>query len=82
MAAADETESGDSPDDYGGEEDEFATAVREAFPDSEWDEDRLAAFKEAIRICVQNDEGGSEPKPKGKGVDLAIVFGGPKRKKG
>lgn len=40
-----------SPEDYGDDEDDFGAAVREAFPDQEWDDSRLAALMEAIRIC-------------------------------
>lgn len=64
--------------DYGESEDEFGEAIREAFPGEEWDEDRLAALKEAIRICVENDQ---EDKPPPKG-SLALLFGpGPKKRR-
>ena len=60
--------------------DDFSAAISEAFPDQTWDEDRLAAMKEAIRICVEKDQaGGYGEKPKEKG-GLALIFG-PKPKK-
>ena len=44
------------------------------------------ALKEAIKLCVEADQAGEysdSPAPKKKGpVDLAIVFGGPKKKAG
>ncbi len=65
---------------YGGG---FAEAIQEALPDQEWSEDRLAAMKEAIRLCVEKDTGGDMMgKGKmGKPGSLAIVFGGNKPKK-
>lgn len=81
-------------DDYGsdesegsGEKDDFTRAVEEAFPDDDWTPERVSALKEAIRICYEEDESkedmpeSSEPAHKGKGIDLAVVFGGPKGKK-
>lgn len=47
--------------------------------------DRLMALKEAIKLCLEQDlEGGYDKPPpkKGDGADLAIVFGGPPKKKG
>ena len=71
-------EEAEENDDYGESEDAFGDAAREAFPNNDWDEDSLAAFKEAIRICVEKDDG--EIKPKG---GLALLFGpGPKKKRG
>lgn len=64
-------------DDYGESEDEFGSAIREAFPDEDWDDDRLAAMKEAIRICVEKDEG----PPSGKPGSLALIFGAKPKKK-
>jgi hypothetical protein len=54
-------------DDYGSDEDDFGAAIREAFPDQEWDSSRLAALKEAIRICAEGDKG-DEP-------GLAVLLG-------
>ncbi len=54
------------PDDYGSEEDDFGAAIREAFPAEEWDETRLAALKEAIRICAAGDS---------EGPGLAVMLG-------
>lgn len=64
--------------------DDFAAAIQAAFPNEDWDEDRLAAFKDAIHMCASGDyeesaEGeGDEPK---KGT-LALLFGGGSGKKG
>lgn len=65
-------------------DDAFASAIADAFPGEEWDEGRVAAMKEAIRLCMQKDEMGGPPAPGGgkKGVDLALIFGGPKKKAG
>lgn len=76
MAADDyKSGSGDSSDDGGSDySKEFADAVSEAFPDDDWDDDKLSALKEAIRICVENDEGGGSAG--GKHPALALIFGG------
>jgi hypothetical protein len=52
----------------------FANMAAEAFPEFDWDEERLAAFKEAIRICVDKDKAGAygAPPKKGGGLDLLI----------
>lgn len=65
-------------------DDAFASAIADAFPGEEWDEGRVAAMKEAIRLCMQKDEApeGGPPAPKKGGLDLALVFGGPKKKAG
>jgi hypothetical protein len=66
-------------------------AFAEAFPDNDWSEDRMAAFKEGIRLCFERhsagdyggDEGMSEEPPSdsgGKG-GLALLFGEPKKKR-
>lgn len=76
----------DEEDLYGEEEDEFQTAIAEAFPGEEWGPDRLAALKEAIRICAREDRGKEEEpaddggEDKGKSL-LAIAFGSPKKKR-
>ena len=68
--------------------DEFETEIRAAFPAESWTPERLMAMKEAIKICVAADQageyGGDAPKPPPKkgGVDLALIFGEPKKKKG
>jgi hypothetical protein len=78
-----------SPPDGGGmgedapaELDDFGMAIQEAFPDNDWTPARLGAMKEAIRLCLDKDEAGEygdeEPKS-GKG--LALIFGGPEKKK-
>lgn len=57
----------------------FADAIMEAFPAEDWDENRIAAMKEAIKLCVEKDRAGgydAPKKPKG-GVDLVLAFGGP-----
>lgn len=62
---------------------EFEQAAREAFPDQEWDEARLDALKTLVKICMSGDgDGESEPDGDegGKGT-LALLFGGPKKKK-
>lgn len=86
---------GDSPDSGiglmsekpSGPMDEFETEIRAAFPDNDWTPERVMAMKEAIRLCLEKDEageygGGGPPPKKGAGPDLAIVFGGPPKKKG
>lgn len=73
----------------GGEEpsgpiDEFETEARAAFPEKEWTPEQVMAFKEAIRLCLEQDQAGGyeKPPPKKGDVDLAVVFGGPEKKKG
>jgi hypothetical protein len=66
--------------------DEFETEIRAAFPAEDWTPDRVLALKEAIKICVRADQAGDyddapKPPPKKGGVDLALVFGEPKKKK-
>lgn len=80
---------GESPPMGLGEEsgplDEFETEIRAAFPDNDWTPERVMAMKEAIRLCLEEDQAGGYDKPppkKGDGADLAIVFGGPPKKKG
>jgi hypothetical protein len=63
-----------SADDYGDDESEFGAAIREAFPAEEWDDSRLAALKEAIRICAEGD--------KGDGPGLAVMLGEMSKAKG
>lgn len=64
-------------------EDEEEAAYMEAFPDNNWDADKMAAMKEGVRICVMRNAGGEyggeEPAPK-KGPDLALILGEPKKK--
>jgi len=57
--------------------DAFETEVRAAFPDMEWDPDRLMALKEAIKICVDTDYGDEEAaEDEGDSEEgLAMVFG-------
>lgn len=74
-------EAGETPPATG----DFESALAEAFPDADWSPDRVAAFKEAIRICYEQEEGahgGPEgpPPPGGGGKGLALIFGAPKKK--
>lgn len=62
-------------------DDAFASAIADAFPGEEWDDSRIAAMKEAIRLCMQKDEMGPPPGKKGGGIDLALIMGGPPKKK-
>lgn len=72
-----------SPGSDGGELDDFGMAITEAFPDNDWTPDRLAAMKEAIRLCLEQDKaGGYDEGPKDKGKSgLALIFGAPEKKK-
>jgi ribosome-binding protein aMBF1 (putative translation factor) len=70
----DESRDSDSGGDYGGD---FADAISEAFPDEDWSEERLAAMKEAIRLCVERDTGEESEKKPGT---LALIFGGKPKK--
>ena len=75
----------ESPESESGPMDEFETEARAAFPDEQWTPERVMAFKEAIRLCLEKDEaGGYDEKPpaKGSGEGLALIFGGPKKKAG
>lgn len=35
---------------------EFKSAIERAFPDEDWDDERLRAFKEALHICYDEAE--------------------------
>jgi hypothetical protein len=66
--------------------DDEERAYVEAFPDNAWDENRMAAMKEGVRLCVEKNAGGeySEPEPPSKskgGSGLALIFGEPKKKR-
>jgi len=67
--------------------DDEERAYMEAFPDNAWDEDRMAAMKEGVRLCVEKqmageyDSGGEEEKPSKGGGGLALIFGEPKKKR-
>lgn len=63
--------------------DDFGMAADEALDVSLPPEQRRAALKEAIRLCVEKDEAGEydeDEKSKGKG-GLALIFGAPEKKK-
>lgn len=59
--------------------------AKTAFPDQEWDEARLDAFKELIEGCsgyMGSDDDEEEEKPKSEaGAGLALLFGEPKKKR-
>lgn len=64
---------------------DFEDLIREAFPNEDWDEARLSAFKSAIEVCVNSDYESDDddlegPPSKGKGPDLALIFGSEKKK--
>lgn len=67
--------------------DDEERAYMEAFPDNAWDEDRMAAMKEGVRLCVEKNMAGEyggdseEKPPSGKGGGLALIFGEPKKKR-
>lgn len=88
-APAEEPESSPMDDMPMGEyepKDDEERAYVEAFPENAWDENRMAAMKEGVRLCVEKNAGGeySEPEEKpsssGKG-GLALIFGEPKKKR-
>jgi len=82
---ADDYSAEDSGD--GADKDDFTRAAEEAFPDNDWTPEKISAFKEAMRICYDEYEGtedmsgAGESPHKGKGMELALVFGGGKGKK-
>ena len=71
-------ESSDDYDDASANGSDFASAIGEALPDIQWTPDRIAAMKQAIRICVDSDYDEEEKPAKGS---LALIFGS-KPKKG
>ncbi len=79
---------GDDEDESSEPLDEFERMASKAWPDMAGDTERLMAAKEAIKICLESDQAGeyedseSAPKPKKGGIDLAVVFPGPKKKAG
>ena len=78
---------GDEPPESG-PMDDFETEIRSAFPDNDWTPDRVMAMKEAIRLCLEEDQAGGyeDEKPSGPpkkgGAGLALIFEGPKKKGG
>lgn len=75
---------GSDPEASPGALDDFAAAVQDAFPDETWTPERTEALKTAIKICVEDDQAGEydEPAPKDKGgLDIAMILGGPPKKK-
>jgi len=64
--------------------DDFGMAISEAFPDNSWTPEKLDAMKEAIRLCLDEDQAGgyddAPAKPKGDDA-LALIFEGPPAKK-
>ncbi|HEY3494347.1 MAG TPA: hypothetical protein VGK73_06665 [Polyangiaceae bacterium] len=61
--------------------DDFGMAVSEAMPEVKWTPERLGAFKEAIRICLEEDKaGGYGPASGDGGDDLAVILGAPSKK--
>lgn len=69
-------------DDYSKSDGEdLKAALSEAFPDNDWDDDKVAAFSEAMRICSKSEEdseGEGDKGEPGKGT-LALIFGGHKK---
>ncbi len=63
--------------------DEFETFAVKAWPDMAGDSERIMAAKEAIKICLEQDQAGDydSPKPKKGGSGLALIFGAPKKGK-
>lgn len=69
--------------------DDEERAYMEAFPDNAWDESRMAALKEGVRLCVEKNASGEysggedmdEKRSGGKGEGLALIFGAPKKKR-
>lgn len=65
---------------------DLKAAAAAAFPDQEWDDERLAALKELVMECSssdygsdeEDDEGDDEAESKPK-LDLALIMGKPKR---
>jgi len=55
---------------------EFAEMAATAWPAENWDDDRLAALKECIRICAEQDRAGEYGK---SGKRLEISFGSRER---
>lgn len=62
-------------------DDALASAIADAFPGEEWDEGRISALKEVIRLC-KDTAGPPAPGEKKGGIDLALIMGGPKKKAG
>lgn len=66
---------------------EFKSAIERAFPDEDWDDERLRAFKEALHICYDeaelaegSDDDEEAPGSKKGSPALALLFGKPKGK--
>ena len=67
--------------------DDFEAALREAWPNEDWTPERVSSAREAFSLASEPDEEPEEemgpargPGPK-KGVDLALIFGEPKKPK-
>lgn len=67
--------------------DEFETEARAAFPNEDWTPERVMAFKEAIKLCLEADQAGdyggkpSGPPKKPGGLALLIAEGPKKKEK-
>lgn len=78
----------DSSDSPGYSDEEFASAAKAAFPNEDWDDERLHAFKELIHMCAEEgeEEEGEDDGDEGGGMGhspkLALVFGGKPKSKG
>ena len=73
----------ESMDDKPSGGDDFAVALREAFPAEDWSEERINAMREAIRFCMESDyeESKKPPEPGAGRGGLALIFGPGKSKK-
>ena len=69
--------------------DDFEAALIEAWPNEDWTPERVGAAREAFRLASEPEAEAEEspamgpergPGPK-KGVDLALIFGEPKKSK-
>lgn len=65
--------------------DELRQAAAEAFPDEDWDDERLGSLKALIKLCMGTDYGDEDKGEEGgdddaKHAGLALLFGSPKKK--
>ena len=71
----------DGGDDSG--DDDYKSLAEEAFPDDDWNPQRVDALKALIKLCVGDggepdaDDGSDDDKKAG----MALIFGGPPKKK-
>jgi hypothetical protein len=71
---------GGGDDSEGG--DDYMSLAKEAFPDDDWTPERVSALKTLVKLCAGGgDEPDADDGDDAKKPGLALIFGGPPKKK-